>query len=110
MSKSRGTETKLDRLRALHKEAPSPDHLAELRKALADKTNLVVAEAAEIVGARNLADLAPDLVAAFDRFMIKPADVDPLCLAKKAVVEALNTIDHSDADVFLRGVRHVQME
>jgi hypothetical protein len=71
MPKPRHTETKLARLRALRKEPASPGHLAELRQALADPSNLVAAEAAEIVGVRGLAELAGELVAAFGRFMIR---------------------------------------
>jgi HEAT repeat protein len=110
MSKARSIDARLARLRALGDEAPSQEHLRELRAALADKSNLVVAAAAEIIGQRACSDLAPDLVIAFDRFMVEPAKTDKLCSAKLAVVEALNMIDHGDADVFVRGVRHVQME
>jgi HEAT repeat protein len=110
MSKARGVDAKLARLRALSDEALSQGHLTELRSALADKSNLVVAAAAEIIGQRVSCDLAPDLVAAFHRFMTDPARTDKLCSAKLAIVEALNKLDHGDADVFLRGARHVQME
>ncbi len=110
MAKSRGVDAKLIRLRALSREAPAPEHLAELRKALGDPSNLVVADAAEIVGSRALPELAPDLVAAFDRFLIDPAETDKLCRAKIAIVEALNKVEYDKEDVFLRGIRHVQME
>jgi HEAT repeat protein len=110
MAKARGVDAKLSRLRALRQEHLAAEHLAELRQALADRSNLVAADAAEIVGARNLTELAPDLVAAFDRFMTDPAETDKLCRAKVAIVEALNRIDHDRADIFLRGIRHVQME
>jgi HEAT repeat protein len=110
MAKPRGVDAKLSRLRALRQEPLEAEQLTELRQALADKSNLVAADAAEIVGERNLADFAPDLVAAFDRFMTDAAETDKLCRAKIAVVEALNKIDHDRADVFLRGIHHVQME
>jgi HEAT repeat protein len=110
MAKSRGVDAKLNRLRALRRETPIPEHLAELRKALGDTSNLVVADAAEIVGSRILPELAPDLVAAFDRFMVEPAETDKLCRAKTALVEALNKIEYEKEDVFLAGIHHVQME
>jgi HEAT repeat protein len=109
MAKARGVDAKLSRLHALRHEPAKAEHQAELRTALADKPNLVVAEAAEIVGERLLADLAPDLVAAFDRFPDAP-EADKLCRAKCAIVEALNQIEYDGADVFLRAIRHVQME
>jgi HEAT repeat protein len=110
MAKARSVDAKLSRLRALRQENLEAEQFAELRQALADKSNLVAADAAEIVGVRSLPDLAPDLVAAFDRFMTDPAQTDKLCRAKIAIVEALDKIDYDKADVFLRGIRHVQVE
>jgi HEAT repeat protein len=110
MAKSRGTEAKLNRLQALRRDAPAPNHVPELRQALADSSNLVAAEAAEIVAERNLGELAIDLVAAFDRFMIDPEETDKLCRAKLAITDALNKIEYDEERVFLDGVRHVQFE
>ena len=62
----------------------------------------MVAEAAQIVGERILPDLAPALVAAFDRFMADPEENDKLCRAKTAIVEALNKIECENEEVFLR--------
>lgn len=107
MAKTRGVEAKLSRLRALRQESATPELVAELARALEDAANLVVAAAAEIVGDRALAELAPQLVAAFDRFMIEPHQ-DKICRAKTAIVEALNKIDSSHEEVFLRGIRHVE--
>ena len=84
--------------------------LAELRDALGDKSNFVVGAAAEIVGERMLADLAPELEAAFQRFMIDPGESDKLCRAKIAIVDALNRIEYDGEDVFRTGLRHVQKE
>ena len=78
--------------------------------ALADPSNVVVGQAAEIVGERILSDLAPDLAAGFHRFLVDPAESDKRCLAKHAIVEALNKIEYDRPDVFLIGIRHVQME
>jgi HEAT repeat protein len=110
MAKKRGVEAKLARLGSLGKEPISPASVAELRKFLADASNFVVAEAAAIVGKANLPELAPDLVAAFDRFMVDPEETDKLCRAKIAIVEALNKLDYSDPEIFLRGIHHVQLE
>ena len=110
MAKVRGVDARLSRLQALRREATAPEHCAELRKALGDTSNLVAAEAAEIIGERLLSDLVPDLVAAFDRFMIDPEETDKLCRAKNAIVEALNKLEYEQEDVFLAGIRHVQLE
>jgi HEAT repeat protein len=110
MAKPRSVDAKLARLQALRREPVAEGHVAEVRQALADRSSLVAAAAAEIAGERGLAELAADLVAAFDRFMIRPAETDRLCLAKIAVVEALNRIEYDGEEVFLRAIRHVQME
>jgi HEAT repeat protein len=110
MAKLRGLDAKLDRLRALRQEPAVPAHLNELRRALGDKASLVVTAAAEIVGTRLLAEFAPDLVAAFDRFMVDPEETDKLCRAKIAIVETLNKLEYEKDDIFLTGIRHVQME
>lgn len=110
MGKARGVEARLERLRASHKESEPARLAPELAKALADSSNLVVAESAAIVGEANLADLAPQLVAAFDRLMIDPVASDKLCRGKTAIALALNKIEYLRPEVFLRGIRHVQME
>jgi HEAT repeat protein len=110
MAKARGVDAKLARLRAARTETVTPALLAELRDALGDKSNFVVAAAAEVVGERQLTDLVPDLVTAFHRFLVEPAETDTLCRAKIAVVEALDRIESDEAEVFRIGLRHVQPE
>lgn len=110
MAKARSVDAKLSRLRLLRTEPVSPSLLAGLRDCLGDKSNLVVAEAAEIVGERMLVDFGPELVAAFQRFMIDPVDTDKLCRAKIAIVDALHKIEFDAEDLFRAALRHVQME
>jgi HEAT repeat protein len=108
--KKPGVEAKLARLGELGKKPVSPASVGELRKFLADASNLVAAEAAGIVGKANLADLAPELVAAFDHFMTDPETRDKQCRAKLAVVESLNKIEYDRAEIFLNAIHHVQFE
>lgn len=88
----------------------APGAAGELRLALAGRSNLVVARAAEIVTEWELADFAPDVARAFDRFMTDAVRRDPTCAAKIALAEALVRLDHGDEERFGRGVRHVQPE
>jgi HEAT repeat protein len=88
----------------------SPQLLAELRAALVDNSNFVVAEAAEIAAKAQLGELAPDLIAAFDRFFENPLKRDKLCKAKNAIAEALNQLDCAEEEFFWRGARYVQLE
>src|SRR5688572_22475836 len=107
---ARGVNERLSRLRALRKEEATPAHIEEVRKALKDRSNLVVALAAEIAGQRGVVELEPDLAAAFERLMTGPDGADKLCLAKTALLEALNKVESDRADTFLRAIRHIQLE
>jgi hypothetical protein len=57
-----------------------------------------------------LPQLTPELLIAFDRFFENPAKTDPQCWAKNALSRALTGFEHQDAAVFLRGMRHIQLE
>jgi HEAT repeat protein len=103
-------ESKLARLRELRNEPPSPQLLQELRVALRDRSNFVVADAAEISGDNAFSELAPDLVAAFERFLVDPAKTDKLCRAKIAIARVLDKLEYLRPDVFLRGISHFQPE
>ena len=81
-----------------------------LRKALEDRSNLVVASAAKLAVIHSRGALIPGLIAAFERLLDDPAKTDPKCWGKTAVVKALAELDYSESPVFLRGMRHVQME
>ncbi len=101
-------ERKIEALAALR--STPQDAVEPLRKALQDRSNYVVSKAAALAGELQLAELIPDLVRAFDRFLIDPAKSDPQCWAKNAIAEALKDLNHDDPAVFLRGIEHVQME
>jgi HEAT repeat protein len=79
-------------------------------KALAAKSNLIVAKAARIAGDAQLTELTGDLAAAFGRFLDKGSAADKGCVALTAMARALVKLDHDDADLFRRGMKHVQME
>ncbi len=107
-------ERKLEALAAL-RATPSPEAAPDaaidpLRKALKDRSNYLVSKAAALAGELRLTALIPDLLGAFDRFMVDPAKTDPQCWAKDAIVKALKDLNHDDPAVFLRGIEHVQME
>jgi len=102
-------EDVLAALRAARADPTSDSSLAEIRKGLGSKHNLAVAKAAAIVGEHELSGFTADLIAAFDRLMADPGS-DKGCAAKAAIAEALYRLGHDDPAVFLRGIRHVQME
>jgi HEAT repeat protein len=110
MGKRQSVDDKLAALKLLREQQSSPETTAELRRALGDKSNLVVAAAAGIAGEQRLVDLAAELEASFKRFLTDPEKTDKLCRAKLAAVQALDKLDHDVSDVYLQAARHVQME
>jgi len=95
-------------LAALHAvRAADPLPLDKLRAGLAHASNAVVAKAATIAGDRRVDVLVPELVSAMGRLFAKP---DPGCSGKIALARALKALEHPDAEMFVRGLRHVQME
>jgi HEAT repeat protein len=54
------------------REAPEEAAIAQLRRALKDRSNYLVAKAAAVAAVRHFQALVPDLLAAFDRFMEDP--------------------------------------
>src|SRR5205823_664643 len=78
---------------------------------LAHRSNHVVARAARAAREADLSALAPDLIAAFPRFLEDPVRRDPGCVAKTGIVHALLSFgDAAGSEVFLRGAVHVQRE
>ena len=109
MAKSRRLESLLAKLKQL-KDPTSGEDLSQLQEILACKYALAVAQAAKMAGKYELTQLTADLVKAFHRFMVKPVQTDPSCLAKAALAEVLYQFNCREEAVFLAGIRHVQME
>ena len=110
MKKPDPIEAALDALASLRAETDPVVVASGLRKALKDRSNLVVAKAAQIAGDLRITQLIPDLVSAFDRLMKNPAKVDKRCAATFAIAMTLHALDYTEPEVYLAGVRHVQME
>jgi HEAT repeat protein len=107
--KKQALDQKVEALEEL-RSAPPAVACAQLRKALADRNNWLVSKAAALVAGLSLSELIPDLLAAFDRFLIDAGKSDPQCWAKTAIAKALKDLGHRDAQVFLAGFAHVQLE
>jgi HEAT repeat protein len=110
MGKRLSLEEKLAAIHRIKEEPARTDHTAELRRGLADKSNLVVAAAALVVGERGILELSAELESAFGRFLINPLKDDRLCRAKIAVIQALDKLEYGRPDVFRKAARHVQLE
>jgi hypothetical protein len=98
-------------LQALAEAARRPQEgqtLPLVRDSLAHRSSHVVARAARAAREAQLTALAPDLIAAFPRFLEDPIRRDPGCAAKTEIVHALLSFTHPAPDVYLRGGTHVQ--
>ncbi|MEZ5402853.1 MAG: hypothetical protein R2729_24465 [Bryobacteraceae bacterium] len=104
-------EQELERLAGIRRDPRAAGAIDALRKALGG-ASFVAAKAARIAADAELNELGRDLVDAFHRLADaqgkRPAD--PGCEGKKAIAEALRTLEHCAGGVFERGVRLVQME
>ena len=109
MPGKRSFEDQIAALDALRQQ-PEEARLELLRKALTHRNNFLVGKAADLVREFCLAQLLPELRNAFDRFFDDPVKTDPQCWAKNALSRALAAWEYQEAEVFLRGMRHVQME
>lgn len=101
-----------EQLAALDRLRQQPEQVREggLRKALTRRNNFLVAKAADLVREFQMAQVIPELLVAFDRFFHNSVKTDPQCWAKNALSRSLAMLEHQDAGVFLRGMRHIQME
>jgi HEAT repeat protein len=109
MPGKRSFEDQIAALDALRQQ-PEETRLERLRKALTHRNNFLVGRAADLVREFRVAQLLPELRNAFDRFFDDPVKTDPQCWAKNALSRALAAEDYQEAEVFLRGMRHIQME
>jgi len=103
-------EQALDAIREFDAGPLPPEAVKTLRQALRASRNRIVAQAAKLVARHRVSECVEDLIVAFDRLMQQPEKTDKGCVGKLAIVDALNEVEHADPEVYLRGIRHVQME
>ena len=106
---TRKTEDRINELKLL-RSGSSEAADSPLTKALGDKSNLVVAEAAKIIGELQRSNLIHDLLVSFSRLFEDPVKTDPKCWGKTAIIKALIVLDYGDSAPFLRAATHIQME
>jgi hypothetical protein len=109
MPAKRTFETELAALEALRDVSPEAAE-PELVKALKLRNNLLVSKAAAITLHHQLTRLTPDLVAAFPRFLENSTKSDPQCWAKNALAKTLAGFEYQEPELFLAGMRHIQLE
>lgn len=105
----RGFDQQLALLESL-RNAVESERQQGLRKALGNPNNFLVAKAADLARELNLTQLTDGLREAFDRFFENAEKTDPQCWAKNALSRALAAFGYQDAETFLRGMHHIQLE
>jgi len=88
----------------------TPEGQDHLTRALAAKSNLVVAKAARIVGESEWGELTEELAKAFHRIFPRGAEIDKGCAALIAIARALYALNYDGAELYLAGMQHVQRE
>jgi hypothetical protein len=88
----------------------TPEGKTAFTKALAAKSNLVIAKAARLIGNAQWIELNNEMANAFDRMIEKGAAVDKGCAAMIAIARALVQLEFDAPDLYLRGIHHIQME
>ena len=81
---SRKLEDRIEQLRQLRTHTAAADANTTLRKALTDRSNLIVAEAAKTAIELHLCELIPDLLTTFDRLFQEPASLEIRTLIDEA--------------------------
>ncbi|MFT3786991.1 MAG: hypothetical protein QM770_12630 [Tepidisphaeraceae bacterium] len=102
----------ISRVAAL-KSIDDPNQLADaLRPLLAEKSNYIVARAAELAGERGVRPLTPTLVELFEKLLAAPTSKDAGCTAKTSIAKSLVQLEADrDAEaVAERGTRHAHWE
>src|SRR5262245_13295365 len=108
--KSHALEDSLAALGDLRRRPVTDATIEPLRQALRARISHVVAKAAQVSGELGLRVLTGDLTASFERFLVNPVKTDPGCRAKVEIARALYELGDDPGAVFLRGIRHRQLE
>jgi HEAT repeat protein len=109
MAKDR-VERRLEQLKTLQSAGCPDDAISELRAALNDRVNVIVAKAAALAELWQQTVLLPELLRAFERLFVRTPESDPQCWGKNAIAKALKNLGCAESAIFLRGLHHRQWE
>lgn len=110
MPESTPLTEKIAALNQLREAPDSTETSRALRDALCDRSNRLVAKAAELCGEFGKSELIDDLREAYQRAFVNPSKKDPGCLAKTAIASALVQLECQDIEPFRRGIKYTQYE
>jgi hypothetical protein len=110
MAKSRSADAVYEALAALRGQPATPQAIAQISQALQNKSNVVVARAAELASQLKLTDLCSDLTEAFDRFCRDSKFPDGACIARTAVARAALELHCPAESLFLAGIHQLDRD
>lgn len=102
------TDAALERLAAANPETPEGRKV--FSSALAAKSLRLVAKAARLVESFQAAALRPQMAETLSGLLLRSDGADKGCTAMLALARALVNLDHDDAELYLRGMKYIQME
>lgn len=98
----------LERLAAVSPE--SPEGRKVFAAALGAKQLRLVTKAARLVEGFQAASLCPQMAEVLAGLLARDNGADKGCAAMLALARALVNLDHDDAELYLRGMKYIQME
>jgi hypothetical protein len=110
MKKQTGFEIAYDSLLKMESRPKTEESISNLRLFLNGRVSLLASKSADIAAEWGCSELIPDMIAAFDYYIVDGAKVDKLCNAKISIVNALNKLEYLGDEVFLRGAYYTQIE
>ncbi|MBE9060836.1 hypothetical protein [cf. Phormidesmis sp. LEGE 11477] len=111
MAKLKKLELALEQIRTIQRlETLAEGDVVALQRILKGKQAIAFPPTTKLIIRHRLTQLIPDLIAAFQKLLDKGAKTDPGCRAKWAIANTLYQLERPDTDLFLSGIRHVQLE
>ncbi|MEM8503644.1 MAG: HEAT repeat domain-containing protein [Cyanobacteria bacterium P01_D01_bin.1] len=111
MTKSKKLEIALEQIKTIQDlETLNEGDVVTLRKIINGTQVIAILPIAKLIIRHSLTQLIPDLIVAFHKMLEKGEKTDPGCKAKWAIANTLYQLEQPNADLFLTGIRHTQLE
>src|SRR5690349_10026271 len=104
---AKSTASELSELAATPERLQTASGEDVLRRALASGDARLAAQAASLIGKHTLSRFEQPLSEAYRAFATDRAHVDAGCVAKEAILAALDALDHADAELFAEAAAYV---
>ncbi|MGB3786364.1 MAG: hypothetical protein WA949_00025 [Phormidesmis sp.] len=111
MAKSKKLNLALEQIRTIQRlDTLTESDVAVLQQILREKQAIALLPTTKLIIRHKLTSLIPNLITVFQKLLDKGEKTDPGCKAKWAIANTLYQLEKPDSDLFLAGIRHVQLE